>query len=303
MSSSPDRLRIAGVADADAIVALYTGRRALDAAQVRSWFANATFDADDFRVVERDGRVVGYADVHAEVDRLSVDWAATDPQAGDVLLDWAEERAHSAALDRLVAHEWPGSDDLAAILRARGFAPFRASLEMQVPLGGDVPEPDWPEGIAVEPLREQDERDVHALLEEAFADVHDFRPTPFEEWAAWWDPSRKRLDLWFAARARGELAGVVLCDEERAGSPSLGWVESLAVRRPWRRRGLGRALLLHSFGIFASLGKEAVGLSVQADNPTGAVLLYESVGMRPVSRRVLYEKRLTPAEPPGSRLA
>ena len=54
------------------------------------------------------------------------------------------------------------------------------------------------------------------------------------------------------------------------------------------------ALLLHSFRELRRTGA-AVGLSVDSENPTGAVRLYESVGMRPVSRRVLYEKRLSGA--------
>jgi mycothiol synthase len=153
----------------------------------------------------------------------------------------------------------------------------------------------WPDGIRVRTVRPDEEREVHALLGEAFADTHDFRPTPLEEWAAWWDGEGKRLDLWFAAESDDALAGVSLLQAERAGSPGLGWVESLGVRQSRRRHGLGRALLLHSFRSLRRLGCTAVGLSVQADNPTGAVRLYESVGMRPVSERVVYEKRLSGA--------
>jgi mycothiol synthase len=270
----------------------------VDADEVRSWFANPSFDVDnDFRVAERDGTIVGYADVHLEVDRLSVDWTSSDDEASDALLDWAEERARESGVGRLVAHEWPNSEGLGAILRGRGFTPFRASLEMQVPLDDATPEPVWPGGVEVRTVREGEEPAVHALLEEAFADVHDFQPTPIEEWLAWW-AGRQRLDLWFAAEAGGELVGLALCDFERAGSPGLGWVESLAVRRSSRRHGLGKALLLHAFRAFARLDRTAAGLSVQEDNPTGAVRLYESVGMRPVSRRTIYEKRLA-----GSRLA
>lgn len=293
MSSSPEQLRAPTAGDAEAIAALFAGRRSVDADEVRSWFANPTFDvAKDFRVLERNGSIVGYVDVHREVDRMSVDWTARDARVSDALLDWAEERARAAGADQLVAHEWPNSEDLGVVLRERGFAPFRASLEMQVPLDDATPEPVWPAGIEVRTVRAGEEREVHAMLEEAFADTYDFRPTPFEEWAAWWGGGRKRLALWFAADAGGELAGLALCDYERAGAPGLGWVESLAVRRGRRRHGLGKALLLHSFRELARLGRTAAGLSVQADNPTGAVRLYESVGMRPVSRRTVYEKRL-----------
>ena len=296
MSSSPEQLRAPSADDADSIAALYAGTRSLDAREVRSWFANPTFDpTNDFRVLVRDGSVVGYADVHSEVDRLSLDFITADARAGHTLLDWAETRAREQALARVVAHSWPGAGVLRSVLSERGFTPYRSSLEMQAPLDDETPEPVWPDGIRVRTVRPDEEREVHALLGEAFADTHDFRPTPFEEWAAWWDGEGKRLDLWFAAEACGVLAGVSLLEAERVGSPGLGWVESLGVRRSRRRHGLGRALLLHSFRSLRRLGCTAVGLSVQADNPTGAVRLYESVGMRPVSERVLYEKRLPDA--------
>jgi len=296
MTLSADGLRAPRADDAEAIAALFAGSRSLDAREVRSWFANPSFDpTNDFRVLERDGHVVGYADVHAEADRLSVDWIAGDEDAGHVLLDWAEERARAEGMGRLVAWAWPGSDVNENVARSRGFTPVRSSLEMQVPLDDATPEPAWPEGVSIRTVRNGEEHEVHALGEEAFAGGNDFRPTPFEEWAAWWHDERKRLDLWFAAEADGAIVGVALCEAERTGTRGLGWLETLAVRRSWRRRGLGRALLFHSFRELRALGRTAVGLSVAAENPTGAVRLYESVGMRPVSRRVLYEKRLLDA--------
>jgi N-acetylglutamate synthase-like GNAT family acetyltransferase len=142
MSSSPDGLRVPTAEDAPSIAALFAKRRPLDAGEVRSWFANPTFDpANDFRVFERAGGVVGYVDVHAEVDRLSVDWASNYPDVSHALLDWSEERARSQGIARLLAHEWPNSEDLGAVLRARGFTPFRASLEMQVPLDDATAKP------------------------------------------------------------------------------------------------------------------------------------------------------------------
>jgi mycothiol synthase len=296
MSSSPDALRVPRADDAEAIAALFAGTRPLDAREVRSWFANPAFDpTNDFRVLERDGAIVAYADVHPEVDRLALDWIAADEAAGHALLDWAEDRARAEAITRLVAWAWPGSDVVERVVTSRAFTPFRASLEMQVPLDDATPAPAWPDGVSVRTVRSGEEREVHALVEEAFADANDFRPTPFEEWAAWWDDDRKRLDLWFAAEAAGSLAGVALCALDLPRAPSLGWIETLAVRRSWRRRGLGRALLLHAFRELALLGRTTAGLSVDAENPTGAVRLYESVGMRAVSRRVLYEKRLSGA--------
>ena len=181
---------------------------------------------------------------------MSVDWTARDAQVSDALLDWAEERARAAGADQLVAHEWPSSEDLGVVLRERGFAPFRASLEMQVPLDDATPEPVWPAGIEVRTVRAGEERAVHAMLGEAFADTHDFRPTPFEEWAAWWGGGRKRLDLWFAADAGGELAGArALRLRARTARPGSAGSSRSRSGAAWRRHGLGRRC---SCTVFAS---------------------------------------------------
>jgi ribosomal protein S18 acetylase RimI-like enzyme len=62
------------------------------------------------------------------------------------------------------------------------------------------------------------------------------------------------------------------------------------VRRPWRQRGLGLALLLHSFNNFYQRGDRAVGLGVDAQSLTGATRLYEKAGMRVTRQHDLYEK-------------
>jgi ribosomal protein S18 acetylase RimI-like enzyme len=64
------------------------------------------------------------------------------------------------------------------------------------------------------------------------------------------------------------------------------------VRRPWRGRGLGRALLLHTFAEFQRRGMNRISLGVDAENPTGATRLYESVGMIVEAEQVVFEKAL-----------
>ena len=96
--------------------------------------------------------------------------------------------------------------------------------------------------------------------------------------------------LWFVAYDGDEVAGYLIGKAEEGGDPKLGWVEVLGVRRPWRRRGLALALLLHAFGEFERRGCERVGLGVDASNLTGAVRLYERAGMRPVRQHDAHEK-------------
>jgi ribosomal protein S18 acetylase RimI-like enzyme len=88
----------------------------------------------------------------------------------------------------------------------------------------------------------------------------------------------------------GRPTGVAVNAPRRGEDETVGWVEVLAVRRPWRRRGLGKALLWESFAALAGEGKRAVGLGVDAENTTGAVALYERVGMRVVRRTDRWER-------------
>ena len=74
------------------------------------------------------------------------------------------------------------------------------------------------------------------------------------------------------------------------GQPDLGWVSSLGVRRPWRRRGLALAILLHAFHELAARGKPRVGLGVDSQSLTGATRLYEKAGMHVVRESYEYER-------------
>ena len=106
--------------------------------------------------------------------------------------------------------------------------------------------------------------------------------------------SREDFDpsLWFIAwdGRSAEIAGYSLC-RYRMG---LGWVGTLGVRRAWRKRGLGEALLLHSFGEFYKRGTPTIGLGVDAQNPTSATRLYKKAGMYVAAEYVIYEKELRP---------
>jgi ribosomal protein S18 acetylase RimI-like enzyme len=97
-------------------------------------------------------------------------------------------------------------------------------------------------------------------------------------------------ELWFLACDGKEIAGVALnYYDEKAET---GWVDHLGVRRPWRRRGIGKALLLHTFGEFHRRGIRRVKLSVDSKSLTDAQHLYEGAGMKTVQQYHIYRKAL-----------
>lgn len=186
-----------------------------------------------------------------------------------------------------------GSDPAARELHENeGYVPVRYFWKMQVELKEAPPEPEWPHGIRLQPFRAgQDERRVFDAMEEAFRDHWWHIPWDYDWWCRrWFDDDTFAPGLWFIAVDGEEIAGGALCTYRE----QTGWVATLGVRRPWRRMGLGLALLRMAFGAFYQRGTRTVALGVDAGNPTGATRLYQKAGMQVAVENVLYEKELRP---------
>jgi ribosomal protein S18 acetylase RimI-like enzyme len=134
-----------------------------------------------------------------------------------------------------------------------------------------------------------------AIHNEAFLDHWGSEPLTAEIWNHGFvgDPGF-RGDLSFAVLDGEEVAGYtinyVLEADWAATGIREGWVGQLGVRRPWRRRGLATALLVRSMEAFRAAGLEAATLGVDAENPTGALGVYERVGFRPIRRSVRLQR-------------
>lgn len=288
------QLREPGQADAGEIARVLNehsrelfGEPDLTEGTVREWF-----ELPDvwMRVAEADGSLAGYADVSEEGGRWSVDLRALDPDAARLLLAGAVEHVGAGALLRGYA---PEADLVAAgAYEAAGWRIIRHAFRMRIALDGEPLEPRFPEGIEVRPMRTGEEERVHAAHMDAFADHWEFHEQSYEQWRRW-HRDREIFDptLWFLALAEDELVGLALCGPHLSGEPGFGWVDVLGVRPPWRRRGLGEALLRHAFRELQLRGFDRVGLGVDAENPTGAVALYERAGMRTVRVNHTWELR------------
>ena len=284
--------------DAEAVAELITvanAHRNIDADEVRSWLSHADVDPANCRVLEHAGAIAGYVDLVARGDRAVLD--ASGPGREDALLDWAEARAREQGATTTRLQVWEGQDELVHVLERRGYAPVRSSFEMLIELGAEPPPaPAWPSGIDVRSYRHpEDERVTYETQEESFRDAWDHEPVTLEAWRDYqlggrgFDPS-----LWFLAWDGDDVAGICLSFPmaRRAADPGLAWISILGVRRPWRRRGVGEALLRHAFRELHARGVRRVGLDVDAESPTGATRLYERVGMRIAVRSDTWEKTL-----------
>ena len=262
---------------------------------LRTWLTTPYVEIDrDLRVLERDGRLIGYADADPTRDDPPLWWCdvkvAPDVDAGAVvaeLVAWLEERAVEGRL-----RVWTSEDDtrIVGAFDALGFEPIRHSYRMEIDLGDELREPALPQGIAVRTAAADDHRPVYDAFVEVWQDTNDPIDETFEEWTHWhvernsYDPS-----LWLLAMAGDELAGFSICRSDPV-DPQAGHVNLLGVRRAWRRQGLGEALLLRSFEAFRQRGLTRGTLGVDASSPTGATRLYERAGMRVYRDTVFLER-------------
>ena len=228
---------------------------------------------------------------------------------GRRLLAWQRERAvrnvadlRAAAPGELPARIGRGIEDQvtenARLFTAAGFAATRWFVEQRRPLTGlGEPRPLDVDGLRVEPYGDAHAERLRLAHNEAFADHWGSNPHDAESW---------RTSLLEDDTFRPRQSFVIV-DENTAGEPVVGYAvnfeyeqdwaelgftegytEMLGVLRPWRGRGLAKHLLQLTAHAFAEAGHPYATLDVDADNPTGAVALYESLGYLPVHRATYY---------------
>lgn len=297
------RLRVATKADAEplaeflnAIAVDYYGEPELGVEELAAFLEMPLLEVV---VAERDERIVGSSDRRRKEvrDRCFLDVRVPRGEtelAAEMLADI--ERRAGADVDpgaRAMTYVSSLDDTLRGAVEAAGYRPIRASYHMTIALGEPV-EPAWPEGFQVTTFDpERDETAVHAAVQESFRDHWEHVDRSLDEWRTFnvdvpgFDPS-----FWFVARDDGEVAGFSLCRVHWSGDPEHGYVSTLGVRRPWRKRGLGLALLRHSFAEMKRRGMTRASLDVDAESLTGAVGLYERAGMHVERRFDCYLKEL-----------
>lgn len=238
-------------------------------------------------------------------------WLRADPELEDLqvlesLLAWGESRAMEV-LDRvdpevrvaMRSHAYQAIPSTAQVLKARGMVNIRHSFRMLIEMDQMPEEPGWPDGIRLRKYNpEQDAYAVFQVDDEVFEDHFGYVKMEDEQ-KAYQDflhymtrEDTHDPEIWFLAGDGDEIAGICLCKTHAEHDRDCGWVSSLGVRRPWRRRGIARALLQHTFRVFYERGKYKVGLTVDAASLTGATDLYENVGMKVDRQYDLYEKVL-----------
>jgi len=220
----------------------------------------------------------------------------------EFMLDWAEARGRQRLAS--VSNDLPRvlrsgvQDNLAdrmAQLERSGFRPVRYFYRMRRDLREPIPDKSLPEGLALRTFTPELSKAVQDALNEAFRDHWSFEPITDEDWQRFFlERSSFRPDITFVAMDGDRVAGLsfnTISPEENARNGiNEGWVAELAVRRPWRKRGIATALLCETMRAFKAEGLDFATLGVDTENLSGALRLYESVGFKPVKRFIQFEK-------------
>jgi mycothiol synthase len=271
------------------------GATTFSQADLEEEWADLDLERDTRVVRDRGDRVVGYGVLEARGDLWRVE-GYVDPVArgrgiGELLATELEQEAGRRGARRVQNSVFEVDAAARALLESLGYGVVRVFREMRIELDAPPPPPAWPAGLRVDAFDpERDAAEFHAASEEAFADHWDHHARDFAAWSKTHLAS-ERFDpaLWCVVRAGDEIAAGTICTGETYGG---GWVAVLFTRRPWRRQGVGAALLADAFGRFWERRERSVGLGVDAESATGAFRLYERAGMTPALGWVMYEKRL-----------
>jgi mycothiol synthase len=222
---------------------------------------------------------------------------------GRAMLGWVEGRAREIArtLDggehayssTMVNATARGLENL---LKDTGYEPVRYEFHMETRDLNHIPDIPMPEGLEIRPVRPEDYRKVWEASVEAFRDhwgAVEVDESDFERTMS--DPNNDPK-LWVVAWDGDEVAGSILnfVNPEfntRMGR-KLGYTESISVRRPWRRKGLARAMLAHSMKMHKNMGMTQTALGVDTQNPSGALDLYQSMGYEVVTKYTTYRKKI-----------
>ncbi|MBN2047239.1 MAG: GNAT family N-acetyltransferase [Anaerolineaceae bacterium] len=172
--------------------------------------------------------------------------------------------------------------DKIQFLESKGFRPARYGYTMRRSIDKPLEDTPLPEGIVVRGATEDEYQKVFKAVDEAFQDHWAHTPMTDEEIDRWMKSETFQPHLWKIAWDGDEVAGNVLNfileGENKEYQRKRGYTEAISVRRPWRNQGIARALLNQSILMLRELGMEETALGVDAQNPNGALKLYESVG-------------------------
>jgi GNAT superfamily N-acetyltransferase len=271
----------------------------------------------DMIFVEMNGEVIGYSRGwwNLEADTGSYLYGMTGflvPEwrrkgIGQAVLQWVEDRMRTVAAGHpadspkfynVFASQHQAS--LIAMLEKSGYSATRYFHEMVRPSLEDIPDFHLPAGLEVRPALPEHYRLIWEAQIEAFHDHWGFPQLTEDDYQGWLnDTSSFQPHLWQVAwdldtnQVAGQVLTFILHAENEKFNRKRGYTESISVRRPWRKRGLARALIALSLRAQKDQGMLESALGVDSENLSGATRIYEDCGFQVVKRNTVYRKPLS----------
>lgn len=302
--------------DAEAIADVMSASQAangddapITADELRSDWSGVDLASASLVIRDAQGAIAGYADIDNQANVVMSVYICVHPDfrglgVGSALRQWSEEYARRAMLaapsdlEAVVQQFIPSAAAAAcASLERSGYVAIRETFVMETPLDRPLPAPEFPCGTDVrEFVPGRDERATFEAVEDAFRDLWGRPPGTFERFMALIEARGFDPAFWLLAWHGEEIIGTglarLLSDE--------GWIDVVGVRSPWRRQGIGLALLQSLFAALKARGARTAALSVDAESRTSAPRLYARAGMTIRSSYVRYRKELRPGRDPAA---
>jgi ribosomal protein S18 acetylase RimI-like enzyme len=220
---------------------------------------------------------------------------------GRAMLYFAEDRLRQISAEHpkeapRTFDAWASDGELGwhALLKEEGYQAVRFGHSMVRPLDTPVEISPLPEGFEIRPAIPEHYRLIWEADYKAFEESWGYTPPTEEDYQIFLNEKIFSPHLWKVAWAGDQVAGMVLSfvneDENQAYARKRGYTEGISVGKPWRRRGVARALLTRALQMFQDMGMEEAALGVDTQNPNKALHLYESVGFRSVKVQTSYRK-------------
>jgi mycothiol synthase len=314
--------RYRGEEDLPAMLRVFTAAHAADGLEDVETLEQITLNysnlvncdpARDMLLAEVDGDLVAYSRVFwtdlVEGGRSYVNFGFVHPDwrrqgIGGAMHRHNEQRLREIAAEHPdVSPKWLESQGVdtdaanTALLVGNRYQPARYFYEMVAPTLAGIESPPMPEGIQLRPVVRDQYRTLWLAAAEAFRDhwgETEWAEADWERFSA--DPENGDPRFWRIGWDGDEVAGVIItivpvAENEEHGRARV-YVASVSVRRPWRRRGLARALLARSLVAAREAGFTSASLGVDTNSPTGATALYASLGFVPERTFTSYRKPL-----------
>jgi mycothiol synthase len=272
----------------------------------------------DMLFAEVNGQTVGYTRGWWEIESdgnwlgFHIGWVKPEWRGkgiGRTLLDFVETRLGEIAAEQVkngqLSPDMPRyfSTDVADTEKARealllhtGYRAIRYAFSMTRPDLENIPDQPLPPGLEVRPVLPEHYRQVWDASNEAFRDHWGYIPEPEEYYRRMLEDPSFDPSLWRVAWDGDQVAGMVLSFINKAENTEYnrkrGYTENICVRRPWRGKGLAKALIALSLQAIKERGMDHAALGVDAENISGALQLYESMGYQVVKRMSIYRKAM-----------